>query len=397
MKCAWQIALLGFAVVFPHLALAAESERTSLLDRPTFQSSVLLPLPAEVERPRRWNGQWWLGSEVQNYSEGKDEGTGVLMDLGVLFNYALAPWARFHFDAEARFYGSRVQTRYEDETMSSGLRLRNGYVGFGDEDLFEFRTGVLSQKDLGAPLLVNTRRAFPGIREQMTFGSAAGMARLRLWAQQTMPTSYSLNTQRAEREKTPTFLTESINLKITPAKVFEAEFYATHFRFNNLPAVVAFESSALGNTVNGDVAPNSEFKYGFEGFVLGGSTCICLTGPLSFRLGGQWLQNTAAPDRANRAQSLFLEGTLRLGQTMNITPRYTAFFNESDTSPAYYNRWQWGNNNRKGMVAQIEVEFPRYGFSIQAEYVQAAMINQDPFQFDKQVFLLGVETSHVSF
>lgn len=396
MKHFWQITLIGIAGLFPFFAFSAQGGDTTLLQRPPLEASLTLPysvLDQAVER--RWSGQWWMGSSVQNFSEGKDEGTSNTVKAGILFAYNLAPWARFVTEVEARFVGSRVQTRYEDDILTSGLRLREGYISFGEVETFEFRAGALSQRDLNSDLLVHGRRAFPGVREQLNMGPKT--AQVSLWAQQTMPTSYSLNTQRAEREKTPSFLTETASLTLKPAETVDFYFAASHFRFNNLPAVVAFESSALGNTVDGDVAANSDFKYSFEGFALTAQGCWCSPGPLSFRVGGQWLQNTEAREQSNRGQLLYIESTLRVGKAMRITPRFSSFFNESDSSPAYYNRWEWGNNNRKGLIADLDVEFPQYGFKIGASYVQAAMINQDPFQFDKQVFMIGVETSHVSF
>lgn len=390
MKSAWQKALLGFAVLTGMSAQAADgSQLIAQLPIQTTSSSLQME-PSS----KKWSGKWSLGTELQEYSEGKDEGTGAMMAIGTQFQYRVAPWAHFFLDGDARFYASRVQTRYEGDEMSSGVKVREGYIAFQPLEPIEIRSGILSQKDIKMPLLINSRRAFPGVREQWRWKQEH--FEVFAWAQQTVPTSSSLNTQRAEREATPTFLTETIAFKIAPAKVFEAEFNATHFRFNNLPAVVAFESSTLGNSANGDVAANSDFKYGFEGFAVGGDLCACLDGPISFKAGGKWLQNTAAPTQSNRGQLIYLESTLRTSQ-LNITPRYSLFFNESDSSPAYYNRWQWGNNNRQGSVMQLEVEFPKYEFKIQAEFVQAKMINQDPFQFDKQVFILGVETNHVSF
>lgn len=378
---AWQITLLGVVLLFAGSLWAADAVTSLSLD---------LPKPE-----RQWFGEWWLGTAIQNFSEGKDEGTGSGFRGGVLIRYQLAPWARFQFDSEVRAYASRVQARYDDDIMNSGIKVREGFFALGSDQGFEFRSGVLNQADVNSDLLISRKRAFPGIREGYTMGSRD--MRLSLWAQQTIPTSYSLNTRREDREPMPSFLSETVGFKITPVSQVEAEVVATHFRFNNLPAVVAFESSALGNTVQGEVAPNNEFKYGFEGFAVGSQVCLCLTGRMQFRFGGQWLQNTQAPESANRGQLLFLETTLRLPNEVEIRPRFSTYFNESDTSPAYYNNWTLGNNNRKGFIAALDVEFKKYGFVMGAEYVQATMINSDPFQNDKQVLTISVETNHVPF
>lgn len=381
MNRAWQITLLGVVLLWSGWLSAAETVTSMALD---------------FQRPeRQWLGEWWLGTAIQNFSEGKDEGVGSGVKAGAYLRYDLSSWARFQLSGEMRAYATRVQARYDDDIMNSGLKVKEGFFAVGQDQGFEGRMGALNQADLGADLLIARKRAFPGIREGFSVGGKT--LRFTAWAQQTVPTSYSLNSRREDREPMPSFLTETIGIKITPASTVEAEVVATHFRFNSLPAVVAFESSALGNTVEGEVAPNSQFKYDFEGFALGSQVCLCLMGPVQFRVGGQWLMNTQAPESANRGQLLFLESRLHLPNEIEITPRMSTFFNESDTSPAYYNNWTLGNNNRKGIIAELEVDFKKYGFNVGVEYVHAALINPDPFQNDKQVLTISVETNHVPF
>lgn len=342
----------------------------------------------------RWSGEWWVGSLMHNFSEGKDEGTAAAVKLGSKVNYRLTPWMRFKAEGEARFYGGRIQTRYDDDVYDSFLRLREGVVGIGDPELFEVQIGAVNQSYLQNELLVSRRRAFPGVKEEIVVGNKT--AKFNFFAQQVVPTSRSFNTERAEREKTPTLLTETAKLTWVPQELFETEVHVTHFRFNNLPSVIAFESGQLGNSIRGDLAPESQFMYSFEGFSLGTEFCLCLSGAMKFRVGGKWLQNSQAPTTANRGQLLYLEPEIAW-RDVAVRPRLSTFFNESDTSPAAYNSSYLGNNNRKGILAELVMEFKRYGFNIELEYVQSSLINNDPYQFDRQSVYLAVETHHVAF
>ncbi len=400
MKKAWQpnhlspakAALMAISLI---LAFLTSSGLALAQINESSDSRISLASPANELKPRKWSGEWWLGVGAANFTEAKDESTSGMVKLGVKFRYEMAEWVRISLEPELRSYSSRTQARYEGEVNQSGFRLKEGYVGFGLEETFDVKVGALSQKVLRSELLISGRRAFPGLRETLTLGPKS--LQLRASAQQVVPTSYSLNSERVDKEQTPTLLTETLDFKITPAKTFEAEVHATHFRFNHLPAVVAFESMTLGNTVDGDEPATSTFRYNFEGFLLGSRFCVCLGGPISFTFGGQWLQNAEAPTKSNRGQLLFLQSNIKPNSSIELVPKFTTYFNESDTSPGTYNRWELGNNNRKGIAAELEILFPKQGFKVEMYVVQAKVINQDPFQGDKQSFYISVETDHVPF
>lgn len=393
VKKAWQpvlgIVFLSLGVVF------AASGDMALAEESSAGLRLTLPAPGDAVANRKWSGEWKLIGGAYGFSEGKDEGTGAAIRMSSKFRYEFLPVAHFYLEPQIRYFSSRVQTRYEDDLMDTGFRLRNGYVGLGYEDSANLKAGILSQDVLRSDLVVAGGRAFPGLREQVSFGSAH--FKVTAMAQQTVPTSYSLNTKRVERESTPTFLTETIELKITPAKVVEAEFYATHFRFNHLPAVVAFDSAILGNSVGGESAAGSYFLYSFDGFLIGTELRSKTNGMIDLGIGGQWVQNSSAPRDANRAQLIFLSAQLRPGHDIEFGSRLGTYFAESDVVPASYSDWDMGNTNRKGIMADVEMNFLRHGFRINLEYYQSATINDYAFQADKQVFFLELEMDYVPF
>ena len=56
---------------------------------------------------------------------------------------------------------------------------------------------------------------------------------------------------------------------------------------------------------------------------------------------------------------------------------YSYFFNESDTTPGYYNPARYGNNNRIGQSFEARFAFKKYQFAIVGQYVDAGTINFD--------------------
>jgi hypothetical protein len=344
---------------------------------------------------RPFSGSWFVGTGVQTFSEGKDNGTAGVARIGGALLWRLSDWARMNFSGDARFFAGRVQARYEDDIFESGLRLREGYFSVGARDQWEINQGVLSQEILHNELLISRRRSFPGLQQKIK--GRVGSLEAAVITQQLIPTSYSMNTRRADQEAFPNLFTETVELKYLGDQGWGVGGSLSHYRFENLPSVVAFDSAALGNTVLGDVPASSQFAHRFEGVIGGLEGSAFSKGPFVLRAGGQWIYNLRAPDQYNRGQRLFIALEVSKIPGVVVTPLLSTYFNESDTSPAAYNRWDWGHNNRKGILADLTIEFEKARVKLQLKYIRADLINNDPFQSKKECFLLELETNDASF
>lgn len=382
-----------FSLSFADESTFSESTSSSVSAQQMSSNYSMAGLPEEAKL-RRWSGEWWMGSSLQGFSEGVDDGVRNKFKLGTKFVYELSPWAKLSFDGELAFTSGRTQTRVEDEYVETGLRIREGVLEVGNSDNYALQIGVIQQKFLQSQLLISDKKSFPGVKEIFVWNIMN--SQLSLYAQQTVPTSTSLNPNRAEQEPLPTFLTETVSLKTGLASSVKPEFWITHFKFNNLPAIVAYKSQYVGNMIDGDDMPNSRFRYGFDGLVFGTKVCLCLLKfPITF--GSQWLENYAAPSGLNRGQDLGLSVDFELPNQVVIRPALRTFFVEPYLTPGYYTRWEVGNVNRQGYMARMDLEFRRYGFKTQFEYVSSQVLNINRYQFDREIFYIGVETNHVSF
>lgn len=341
--------------------------------------------------PTRFSGAWQVSIGGRSYTEGLDKADAATFSIGADAVYRLNKWVKLSADGEAVFYSSQVQARFKESSDSNKIYLNEFVVEFKPLEFLTFQAGAVNQGFLQAPLLVNDR-AFPGLRE--TFHIEA--LNMTITAQQTIPTSTSFNSNRSDLESTPTFFTETIETKwqLFPSMLVSA--FITHYSFSNLPSVVAFDSGKLGNTTSGFLAPNSEFFYDFDGFVVGGEAVYKLNSTIAINFGGTFMENTKASTASNRGQ--LLEAGLRLKfSDIILKPRAELFFNESDTSPAKYNSGRYGHNNRKGESFSLRTEFPQWGFQLQARMTNSNLINSNAFQNDLTSYEVSLETIRATF
>lgn len=358
------------------------------------QSSTLRIEPKATET-RRFKGSWQGDIGVEGADHGKDQGFASYFGARVQFDYRLSPMLNVRATPGAVFYTSRLQQRIETDDYKSTVYVDDSFLQFTPIKEFELRAGALSQRFLDMPLLVSRGRAFPGLMQlgHFDFGSDV---HLDIVAQQVVPTSRSLNTERNTREALPMFQTQSAHLNVKPVPDVTLGFWGGHYQWTNLPNKVAADSQLLGNTRTGELWAATKFAYGFDGYFGGARGCFCPPVGLGGEVSLMRFTNTSAP--AGR----------RNGQMFEVSPMWRArdwdlrltgalFFNERDTTPATYNPARYGNNNRNGYSAEVKLHLKSYGFSVVGQYVDAGTINRDPNQQRLTSMLLGVETDYEAF
>ena len=141
----------------------------------------------------------------------------------------------------------------------------------------ELRGGAINQGYLNSPMLVSGRRAFPGF--QAILSHDFENIRAELSVEQVVPTSYSMNLDREDKEETPFFQTQSLQFKGKSLKLIEWSVTGGHFGWSNIPDKVAYESSLQGNSVIGsESVAGSQFKYDFDGLFASTELCLCVEG-----------------------------------------------------------------------------------------------------------------------
>lgn len=358
------------------------------------QGPATSALTYETSVPRKWNGEWRFLLGGITHEEGKDEGGAAALYVNSRFNYRLAPWLNARISPAIRFFSSRVQERFDDDTYQSGMFLTEGFLSVEPVSFFEARAGALNQGHHGTSMLVSGLRSFPGVQEifKTKFADIEGSVIF----QQAVATSHTLNTEREREEKMPSFNTETVALTGKNFGWMKWSTTAGHYAWTNVPAKVVYESRRLGNTGFGENVPSNGFLNGHEGFFGTAELCYCTDDAVNFVFEFQRIHNTSAASNAADAQLWGLGPNFNFGESV-LDIRYRRYFIESDATVAYYNKSRMGHTNRIGHNIEATWHFKKNDFSIVAEAYFAEPINRDPNQRDLTVIFIGVETDYAKF
>ena len=332
--------------------------------------------------------------EGASFSEGKNEENMVRLDLNLDTQYSLASWAYFRLSPRLSLSNGRIQQRFDAEaSQSARIGLRDTYISAHTKnetwlDNIEVRAGAHWQNYLGSSMLVSRRRSFIGAQEHLYFKLNPEL-RLKFIAQQVVPDSSSDNGVREDREKTPYLMTETMSLE-WKNKIVEVEPFVTHYNYQSLPSVVAYDSKTIGNTVDGDDAPSSRFRYQFNGVMTGARFCLCAMDVFKPEITAYAIQNTAAPKGARRAQWVGLKAPVHVSDSIVLTPAYAKYFIETDVVPAAYNSGSLGHNNRDGQRVGFYIGFKKSNFAIETDYIEAKTITPNLTQSKLTALYIGI-------
>lgn len=289
-------------------------------------------------------------------------------------------------NAQIRFESGSSQSLYREIDQNNGFFMREAYADFRPWSFLSLKAGAISQQHLDAPLLVSGR-SFPAATEKLVLSNQN--AAIILKAQQAIPTSASFDQERSDKEVQASFHTQTVEGRAVVGN-FLFKGFVTNYQFNNLPTKVAFESSLYGNTVPDDDIGNSQFVFDYAGRVMGIEGTIKF-GQSELIAGIQSIENTEAPEKFNTGRLGFLQTNLALGDD-ELQLRAENFFNESDSSVAYYNSAQYGHNNRVGYAALATYMFNNRGFAIKGAYINSDVINIKALESREEKVLFQLET-----
>lgn len=348
---------------------------------------------------RKWTGEWQLGTGGGGFDEGKDEGAYAVGRFDIKFNYQFAPWLKAKFHPRLDLYTSRVQARYDDDLTDSGVRLLEGYLAVQPVDFAEARAGAISQDYLNSPMLVTKKRAFPGFQEVVgsNFSNQHQEFGIHFVAEQVVPTSYTMDTEREDKEALPTFNVQSIHLDGKHFDKFEWKLWAGHYNWSNIPDKVAYWSGMEGNSSIGDTPANSQLSANFDGLFGGLEACACIAdAPIQFVGEFQRVHNDRADSILADAQMWGVGPRIHFGQrTLDI--RYRRYFIEKDASVAVYTPTAFGHTNRIGDNIEARLDLPDLGFAVRGAWTNALPLRDNDVQMTMTFLYLGVETNYAPF
>ena len=365
----------------------------------TAQSSMKAPSEGRLSAPRKaldlpdekpdFTMDYRLGLYGRGVSDSLEKSVATGLSGAATLNYHPETWIGAVLTPGMVIESGSLASLYDSNQPRNQVYLDQAELQLKPLDFFTFSAGAINQRFLASPLLLDSQ-SFPAVMEKLHFGDRAFKASLT--AQQAIPTSLSMSTMTSDKEPLPTLMTETVQIEINANRDVKFTARGTRFDFVNLPTQVAYKSQLNGNTcISGDVPQSKRFTCQYAGYTGGGQMDIRLAKAVVVSGGGDYIINTSAP--ADESQGFLTFGQLKfpITPTWRVIPRGEFFYNQGDTSPAFYNAVAYGHSNRQGYAADLRVENLKHGFAVRARYVDARLVETNPNQADTTIFFLGLE------
>ena len=349
--------------------------------------------------PRRTQFAYFFALSAEDLSTARNTQAQTFgLGLGMKLKYRL--FENLHFKTRGRFkYESgRTQDLFGDLEPDTGLYIGQAivdYKPFGN--YLSLRGGLVSQSFFRNPTFIKSL-SFPGAKQAIYVNDRRWA--LGLVTQQLLPTSSTRSTRVQTREDTPKLFTESLMGMWVISKYNWVRLTGTWFDYDDLPAVVAFQSQRLGNNFNqGCTINNCTFLFGFRGWMNQVMFEQKISKSVSARFLGNFLRNIEAEDTFNESRTLSATLAIDTGRWI-FMPRYETFFIEPEAVPALYNDWLRGHNNRIGWGGELKIESKDHNIRLGLTYYDAKLINQQGIvadgiqQDDLRTLFLSMETAY---
>lgn len=292
-----------------------------------------------------------------------------------------------------RFERGNVQgLQREDNRRDNGIYLSQAFLEWEPWDRVRLRFGALDQSTLESPLLISGQ-TFLG--QSQSLGWNWLNSDFAIQAQQVVPTSARLSTRAIEKEPLPWFYTLGLSGQIKVSKAIEISGHATYYRFHLLPSQIANQSYLFGNTIDKLSINHAEFRYGFAGYTTRAEISLKPLAHWGLTFTTDYIENQLAPSDRGQGVVYALAPNYTLSSGTRLSLSLLSFLIHSDTSPAYYNSWQMGHNNRKGHGLEMEIQL-KSGLKFGGRYIQSQVLKETPVQKDQTYFLFMMETDYES-
>jgi len=282
--------------------------------------------------------------------------------------------------------GSNKSINLEEFKPNQGIFLDEAYLQYAPLSFLKLQLGAINQSYLESPLLI-TSTAFVGVKERLFYNKDE--QEYYIEAEQAIPTNQTLAKRLGSvDEGTPSFQMASAGVDLQ-GNFLSLKAAVSYFQFKNLSNSVANESRLMGNSIKGNSQNTAQYIYGFSGLNTTYELSMRLRSGFTLFNSTQYLFNQEAPDGRNTG---YLTNFGVAGESFKVSTEL--FYNESDSSPAYYNDKSYGHNNRKGFALGLELTSQQYDLTFNAKYIKANLIEQNQYQSDSNIILFNIMRSY---
>ncbi|MBL6988322.1 MAG: hypothetical protein ISR65_01010 [Bacteriovoracaceae bacterium] len=279
--------------------------------------------------------------------------------------------------------GSQKSLNVDEFAPGYRIKLDEGYLRWQPLSQVELKFGGINQKEYGVPIFLDSV-VFVGAKQKISVLKFDNFLDTYLSAQQAIPSNHALSTRLgAVIEGTPSLFIESLGINLK-TRYLQLTTEGSYFYFSNLYGNVAKTSGFMGNSVTGtENDDTAKFLYNFQGIVLNAVATIYINDELNIDVHGSYLNNTEAP--VNKAMGYIAGAGLVYNK---IYSSFDIFYNEQDSSPAYYNSSKFGHNNREGISLILGHKWQNDLMDLSLQYVDSKVINISAHQSDAKIISL---------
>ncbi|MGE4132218.1 MAG: hypothetical protein AB7F86_11310 [Bdellovibrionales bacterium] len=353
--------------------------------------------PLIHNRKFEMTGDWKFDLGGANGQEAKDAYTAAYVYFSSNFDFNFAKIIKARISPWARAFSGRSQDRFDDGGLDNKISLHEFWLGVEPLPFVELRAGAHHQGVLGSPMLVSGLRTFPGLQEIFKAKFTPEFEG-KIVLQQVVPTSSSLNDEREDVEPLPWFRTEHIEFKGRAFRKLEWKVFGGRYAWQDIPMKVATESAKHGNSLDTNgYSLYGRLTYQHKGYFGGSTVCFC-DDENGYGIVGEYMRstNTEVPSGLADSQLIGIGPKVTIGD-VEVDVRYRKYFIEPEATVAAYNKSRFGNTNRDGHNAEVNLKFLKHGFSLYGEMYQAKPLDKTKDQHDMALYYLGVETDYASF
>lgn len=307
-----------------------------------------------------------------------------------LFTHNISPTLGLTADLWLLFGSGHSESRFGGTGPFNLLWFSEAAMFWKPLSFLTIYAGTLNQSYLNTPLLIDYR-GFPGVKAELKWEKNKYSSEIIL--QKSVPSSSNLSAGAAEKETTPSFETQTLNLKFPLSAKIMGHAFVTNFRFKDLSPTTIGKGYFFGNTITKSDSSPDQFAYSFEGLTYGGHLEAKFGKSLKIDLGGYLLENQKAPDSFNFGKEIFSRIKYD-GAHYIYSLNLKSFYNESDAAPVFYNSFHLGYNNREGHSVSLGFRQKEMNFKISTGYIKSHLIKPSEFQEDQTYYYARFETDY---
>ena len=343
----------------------------------------------------KFTGSWRMRLGAEKLDDEISQGTATTLSASMKLGYQLIDTLRFYGEPKISVSQGQAQSLYGEFEPNNSFSVDEALVNFAPHEFFDFNAGILShqpEKRIGNVYLM-ANAPFPGVEASIHVLNFEKV-KMNLLLEESIPTSYSLDSQVEEREESPRFHAQSIKLNLGSTKDYlKSIMFITKYQFDNLPSIVAQKSITRGNTVT----DGYHFDYEFSGYSAFAQIEYDVISNFTVMASGNYLINDQAPDGLNKGDATGGGFELVLSKDMTLSTKVDKFYNEPDVAPAYYSSYNLGLNNRQGYIYEMGLEFTNLNLKLKAGYLDSDLVYKSGLMSKRTSYSIKLETLDVKF